>query len=204
MYVLESYYSAAFADDIFVVRFNIFVIMNLIKRVKIEGAEHPFFRPCWELYLSAFVENERRGLDYQMEAMSKTNYNFEAILDDEELIGVIGWWSLAMCDFVEHLATFPSVRNRGYGAILIQEYINATEKPILLEVEPPVGEIERRRIGFYERLGFCFNEHNYAQPSYSGGDELELMVMSYPSLITEQELDEFKRESFPIVHFRYF
>lgn len=176
----------------------------MIKRVKIDTAQHDFFQPCWELCLSAFPENERRALDYQEEALSKSEYNFEAILDDEELIGVIGWWSLPMCDYVEHLATFQSVRNRGYGAILLQDYIDGTEKPILLEVEPAIGEIERRRIGFYERMGFCLNGHNYAQPSYSGGEELELKVMSYPRSITKDELSEFKDVGFPIIHFRYF
>lgn len=46
----------------------------------------------------------------------------------------------------------------------MEEYIRQSGKPVLLEVEPPLGEMEQRRIGFYERLGFHLNPYAYVQP----------------------------------------
>jgi hypothetical protein len=51
---------------------------------------------------------------------------------------------------------------------------------MILEVEPPVDDISRKRISFYERHGFRRNKYfNYRQPSYAYGlPEVEMELMS--------------------------
>jgi hypothetical protein len=58
----------------------------------------------------------------------------------------------------------------------------------VLEVEPPVDEWTRRRIGFYERLGFHLNHFDYVQPPLrEGRADLRLQIMSYPGALAEQD-----------------
>ena len=60
------------------------------------------------------------------------------------------------------------------------------EKMIILEVEPPTEEIAVRRVRFYERNGFFFNDYPYIQPSMGEGrKETPLFLMS-----TERKIDE--------------
>ena len=55
-------------------------------------------------------------------------------------------------------------------------------------VEPPEGELTRRRIAFYERNGFCLNPYPYAQPSIAEGRApVPLMIMTYGHQISEEE-----------------
>lgn len=176
----------------------------MIQRKEISTVSDPLFPFCWELYLAAFPERERRALDYHTETMSKEQFHCDVILDCNEPIGILFWWELSGFVFIEHLATTPEVRGRGYGNQIINEFISLCNKPIILEVEHPTDDISRRRISFYERLGFVLNAHPYRQPSFKQieGEFVDLMVMTYPRGITSSELRDFVKNEFPTIHFR--
>lgn len=65
-------------------------------------------------------------------------------------------------------------------------------KTIILEIDPPVDEKSKRRMGFYERVGFLPNsfEHIY-HPYHNGIKGHELVVMSYPEKLSISEYDLF-------------
>lgn len=72
-------------------------------------------------------------------------------------------------------------------------YIGRSDIPILLEVEPPSGELEQRRIGFYERLGFHLNAYEYNQPPLRTGQaDLPLRIMTYPCPINREEFHQYR------------
>ncbi len=170
---------------------------------KIERKDDPFFLPCWDLYCSAFPLEERREMDYHLETMQSPFFSFNAILDGDQLVGFIGIWEFETVVYIEHLAIFDNKRNGGYGRKVLAQLIANTTKTILLEVEHPEDEIQHRRINFYKQQGFVMNDHFYAHPSYHGEDPLELLVMTYPNAISIEDLDRFKEDNFPRVHFRY-
>ena len=74
----------------------------------------------------------------------------------------------------------------------------AGNKPIILEVEVPLDEMSKRRIGFYERLGFILrNDIFYFQPPYEEGmNGLELKLMHTGNLeksLLEKYSEEIKK-----------
>ncbi len=159
---------------------------------------------CWDLYEASFPEIERRGRYYHLETMAMEQFHADVVFDDDEPIGLIFWWELSNFRYIEHLATSPEQRGKGYGDKILREFIAKSNKPILLEVEHPTDEISRRRIGFYQRLGFALNNHPYCHPSYQQIKDavVELMVMTYPRAIESDELQKFKDEEFLTIHFR--
>ncbi len=178
--------------------------MSSLITKRILNASEENFLSCWALYESAFPEEERRDYSYQREAMEREEYHFSAILNDDEVVGLMAWWSFGSLIYIEHFAIMERCRSHGYGKKYLCDFVRHSEKPILLEVEPPTEDIRRRRIGFYERLGFHLNAHAYAQPPYRGEDFVPLMLMTSPNPISEQDVERFKRDCFPIIHFRYF
>jgi GNAT superfamily N-acetyltransferase len=87
---------------------------------------------------------------------------------------------------VEHFAVNPVLRNGGVGSRMLKALKEDAEKMIILEVEPPIEEIAVRRVRFYERNGFFFNDYPYIQPSMGEGrKETPLFLMS-----TERKIDE--------------
>ena len=67
------------------------------------------------------------------------------------------------------------------------------EDPVVLEVEMPTEEMSRRRIGFYERLGFVLDCHVYFQPPYRKGEAfLEMRLMAHGELDLERSFEQVK------------
>lgn len=64
---------------------------------------------------------------------------------------------------------------------------------VVLEIEPPVDGLTRRRLGFYERNGFCANPYDYIHPSYTMPlQPHRLVVMSCPGPLSPAEFDHFR------------
>ena len=87
---------------------------------------------------------------------------------------------------VDDFCLGPVLRNGGVGSKMLKALTEDAEKMIILEVEPPTEEIAVRRVRFYERNGFFFNDYPYIQPSMGEGrKETPLFLMS-----TERKIDE--------------
>ncbi|MFI3293143.1 MAG: GNAT family N-acetyltransferase [Rikenellaceae bacterium] len=178
----------------------------MIRHKRVQSQDDILFPFAWDLYESSFPQIERRTKDYHIETMGKGAFHADVILEDDEPIGILFWWELSDFRFIEHFATSPIKRGNGYGNKILQEFIDRNNKPILLEVEHPEDEITRRRIGFYQRIGFTLNDHPYNHPSYQQiqGEVVNLMIMTHPKAIDSNELQRFVDLEFPKIHFRNF
>ena len=162
---------------------------------RIENTEHSLFTVAWNLYLKSFPSEERRILRTQRKIMNNPLYHFEIITDDGEFVGFIMWWDFEKRRYIEHLATLPQLRGKGYGQHIIEKFISRAVTPILLEVEHPDTEIKKRRIGFYQRIGFVVNEYKYEQPPHTKyGEYVPLMLMTYPDIIFKDGVELFCRQ----------
>lgn len=166
-----------------------------MKRTRHTSTLHSDFKMAWNLYQNAFPSNEKRELDIQEVVLKHEDYHFEVIHKDEEFIGFIAWWQFDGLKFIEHFATLDLHRGKGYGKSILLDFIAESPDNILLEVEPPTTEMNQRRIGFYERLGFILNLHPYQQlPLRKQGELVDLLVMTIPNAISEDDLKKFKRD----------
>ena len=63
----------------------------------------------------------------------------------------------------------------------------------MLEVEPPETDIAARRIEFYKRNGFYFNNYDYTQPSMAVGQpSIPLRIMSFSRPLSQAEFVQVK------------
>lgn len=131
------------------------------------------------LYLHSFPENERRDVeDWIRLTHNEPAFHNNIILEDSKNVGLITFWNFADFVYVEHFAIDNSIRGKGLGGLAIEMLLKKVEKPVVLEVEPPVGDIEKRRIAFYERHGFILCDKKYFQPAYDESKQgMELKIM---------------------------
>lgn len=95
--------------------------------------------------------------------------------------GTVIWCRFPEFIFFEYLAVTPEARGQGLGGKLIKSVIDRENCPAVLEVEEPHTELDRRRIIFYEHLGFHLNEEGYEAPPFSlDQPPVYLRVMTYP------------------------
>lgn len=162
---------------------------------RLTSPHSPHYSAAQELYHSAFPACERRTEDKQREKLRDEAFFAYTIYNKGEFAGILYFWCWDRYSFIEHFATLPTMRGGGVGGVSLELWKEQqTGRTLLLEVEPPRGEIEQRRIGFYERHGFCLNSHYHLHPSYSILTEAhELLVMSFPVPIDAQHFLEFRR-----------
>ena len=138
-----------------------------------------------------FIIDERRDRKDAFRLFESEKYDILLIISEETVIGFFTVWKILDFCFIEHFVVIEKYRSRGYGAEALGLLYKLFSK-IVLEAEPCIGEIQRRRLGFYKRCGFIENEGEYLQPSYRfGGNEVPLVIMSYPEKLSDFERDVF-------------
>lgn len=149
-----------------------------------------------KLYIESFPPNERRPV-LQMNHLLEDNNKFNMFLllnDDDEKVGFMNYWTFDTFIYLEHFAINPEFRNGGYGKKSIESLLNSTTLPLVAEIElPSVSDFAKRRLKFYEKLGFKVWDIFYEQPPYEEGNESIPML-----LLTYRELDLGVNEEFVI------
>lgn len=163
--------------------------MLRIKRLR--TADDPIFAPAMALYAASFPEHEQRLEPSQRRIMAHEQYHFGILHDEEGFAGLALFWDADAYLYVEHLCISPARRGQGLGTAALDLFAKAG-KPAILEIDPPVDEISRRRQAFYERAGFAANPHAHVHPPYRPENSgYALVVMSRPRLLTEDEYAAF-------------
>ena len=124
----------------------------------------------------AFPAEERRDMEEVRQLLGKTSLELLTLEEEDRVQGLLMLWNLEGLMFLENFAVDAGLRGRGIGARMLEYVWEHWKKPMLLEVEPPEGDMQRRRIGFYERNGFCLNAYPYQMPCLHGdGPALPLL-----------------------------
>ena len=160
---------------------------------RLTSTDDPFFKEGMSLYNASFPLHEQRMPDSQRHIMSHPEYHFNLIFDDDRFVGLMLCWETDTFLYIEHFCIFPELRNNNYGRRAL-ELISQRGKTVILEIDPPVDNISVRRKGFYERAGFVLNSYHHVHPPYHEGlPGHNLVVMSYPSILDEDEYNSFNK-----------
>lgn len=142
-------------------------------------------------YTDSFPEAERRPFPlvrrlslehpaFTVYVLTRRQATLSEAKAQESYVGFITAWKFDKFIYIEHFAIDESARNGGRGGRALKQFLASCQAPVVLEVEIPTDELSKRRIGFYERLGFTLDQHLYHQPPYQeGGETLEMRLMTY-------------------------
>jgi len=144
------------------------------------------------IYIESFPPDERRPVT-EFLRLVETEVAFTVCLlqDDNERIGFLTYWSFESFIYAEHFAISPEFRSGGYGKQVMEAFISETTLPLILEVElPQTSELAKRRVSFYERIGFKLWDIPYEQPPYEKGyNPLPMMLMTYREILLDKNFE---------------
>lgn len=159
------------------------------------------FEQIFEIMEKGFPPSERRSKEKQRGLLTTEEYNVFGLKEDDDLLGFIAEWNGPEYRFIEHLAVNEEFQGKGIGSKLLTEYHRLSDKPVILEVEPPENEIQKRRVKFYERNSYHLTEHGYVQPSINENIKgVPLVLMSYPDRLTNPQFLSVKEWLFRTVY----
>ena len=152
------------------------------------------FPEIYRIMQASFPDDEYRPHEEQLALLKEPESRIYYVP-----AGFLAVWEFETFTYIEHFAVDPALRNSGTGTAMLQELLSSSQytqkkKLICLEVELPEDELTKRRIGFYERNGFVFNEYPYMQPPISKGkSSVPLRIMTYGTAISEETFEKMKQ-----------
>ena len=166
-------------------------IEMLLKRIT--HVSHPMYHEALKLYQISFPYHEQRGEASQEKILSDNDYHFCLIYDEKIFIGLVLYWETDRFIYIEHFCILPEMRNKQYGQETLSVLMEQS-KTVLLEIDPPLDDISKRRKGFYERCGYTENYFSHIHPPYHKGSEgHDLVIMTCPKQISQEAFDAFSQ-----------
>lgn len=166
-----------------------------MKKHRITSPEDALYASFKTLYESAFPVYEKRTESHQRDGLKDDRFHLDCYLDDNQLIGFFGYWQFAQYCYIEHYAINGHIRGKGYGTQLLQQFLDKTDNPVILEIDPLTDEISRKRLRFYQQLGFVENPYHHAHPAYKPQFQPhELIVLSSHSIISPELYQQFVQD----------
>ena len=172
----------------------------IVKKIDIEDKSD--FEFVQRIYVESFPPNERRPLpEFEDLIASEKSFKVNVIFEDDKQVGFITHWDFDTFIYVEHFAISAEYRNGGYGRKVMESFLAETTLPIVLEVELPNDEIAKRRIAFYERIGFKSWEIAYEQPPYEAKYKpLPMMLMTHGNIDLKESFNLVKNSLYKKVY----
>ncbi|MCC8035612.1 MAG: GNAT family N-acetyltransferase [Rikenellaceae bacterium] len=150
--------------------------------LKITPSESRLWEQVWRLYNESFPEYGRRRVSSHTMACEDPDFHTYISIDNGNLLALLFYWTYGKTIYIEHVAVDPQMRGKNIGSKLLTSFArDNADSTIMLEIDPPVDEISKRRLAFYERIGFKNTGRIFTHPSYSrNGQGHELLVLSFP------------------------
>lgn len=161
--------------------------------LRIEPTDTASGNSVWKLYEESFPVAERRKRDDHLRACGDDRFFPLSAWEGGELIGLMFFWEWDSYRYLEHLAVPPRLRGQGYGSEILR-YLRDSDHTIILEIDPLVNELSVRRLQFYERAGFALTPYRFVHLPYRlEAEPQELLILSYPDMITKKQHHDFLR-----------
>ncbi len=161
--------------------------------LKISPDDKERWDSVWSLYEDSFPLAERRKEADHLRACKDDRFFPLSAWEGNELIGLMFFWEWNSYRYLEHLAVNPDLRGHGYGSQLLR-HLRDSEHTIILEIDPLSNELSVRRLQFYELAGYTLTPYRFVHLPYRlDGQEQELLILSYPKMISKNQHNDFLR-----------
>lgn len=167
--------------------------------VNLELKDYPDFL---RVYNMSFPADERRPYTDALHLdtfikMKGGKFHGLAARDGEVFLGFLTYWTFEKYVYVEHFAVDFPHRGKNVGRTLLRHLLKEVGENVLLEVERPENEESRKRVKFYEQMGFTPREEiDYTQPPYEPAlNKVPMLLMTHGKV----DLKDWKKEIAPML-----
>jgi len=165
----------------------------------IKDIKDNYYKAFYDFYFTSFPIHEQRNEQQQIYAFGQEAYHLDCCILDDKVAGFIAYWDFNDLIYIEHLAVNPEMRGKNIGTGMLSEFIKK-DKPVILEIDPLVDEVSRKRLQFYQRLGFVMNNYVHHHPAYDKQyPPHELIVLSVPITLTQPQYNSFYKNLCEVV-----
>lgn len=159
------------------------------------------FDEVYKLFEESFVLCELRPYEQMKELFKQGMFCIYVKYMQDTLLGAMIVWPFSSFVYIENFAVNSKARGQGIGGMMIEEIKKEYDCLFVLEVEKPFDELSKRRVSFYQKHDYIFNDFNYLQPPLrQEHQDVDLYVMSYPQRICDKQFHQIKQQIFQTVY----
>lgn len=159
---------------------------------RIKDTQDHWYKSYHEIYTVSFPIYEQRDELQQTKAFEDKRYHLIIKTNEDKLVSFIAYWDFKNYVYIEHLAVNSELRGQNKGSELLEDFAEFISKIAILEIDPPIDEISKKRQKFYEKLGYEVNPYIHFHPAYKEGYvPHELVVLSLNRQLDKGEYYEF-------------
>lgn len=148
----------------------------------------PFFDSFYTLMEKSFPKQMRRTREaFWQLCQNEPRYHIYTWLQQGCVYAFFTLWELPSFRFVDHFAVSPDLRCGGIGSRILQEVLQKSTLPLVLEAELPETELAKRRLNFYKRNGFFEHPFPYLMPPVQADCEAVPMKLLSSRPLSEKE-----------------
>lgn len=153
-----------------------------------------FCRQFLSLYDSAFPEFERRTHAALSETLKQKQFTQEIYVEGDKLLALLSYWTFPKFVFLEYIAVDPSMRGGGIGSKILGDFLaKLGGKTCILEIDPPVDDVSKKRLNFYEKLGFKRTAYTSTQVYLKGNSGQTMELLSHSKSLGRAEYEDFNQ-----------
>ena len=135
-----------------------------LEKIKITQNSGKYFDDMFDIYENSFPYFERRKRQEHLRAMQDEKFYCNGYIKNKILVAILFSWKMDEYSYIEHFAINKEYRNQNLGSNILSNFCKENDN-VLLEIEPPVDEVTKRRLKFYEKHNFKFNDFFIMHPS---------------------------------------
>lgn len=166
---------------------------KMVQLVRVSASNQHDIALISELYDISFPDHEKRSIRGRESLLPLEQFYLYKIVDNNQFVGFIGGWLIETFFYIEHFAIAQHIRGAGYGQKSLSALCQLYPR-IVLEIDPLVDEVARKRLHFYEKNGFIKNDYSHHHPSYNDKyTPHKLEILSLHSPFTQDEYQTFNQ-----------
>lgn len=161
--------------------------------LRIDPNDTDRWKKVWKLYEDSFPLAEKRKAEDHLRACADERFFPLSAWEGEKLIGLMFYWEWDGYRYLEFLAVNQQLRGQSFGSQMLT-HLRDSAHTIILEIDPLINELSVRRLQFYERAGYTLTPYRFIHLPYRlEAAPQELLILSYPNMITKEQHTDFVR-----------
>ena len=165
-----------------------------MEKLILKDKSDEFYPQFLSLYDSSFPDFERRSHSALIETLKQKEFTQEIYVENSKLLALLSYWTFEKFAFLEYIAVDSSLRGSGIGSKVLGAFLaQLNGKTCILGIDPPVDYISKKRLRFYEKLGFKQTPYKSVQAYLKHNSGQIIDILSHPQVLDNPAYEEFDR-----------
>ena len=167
--------------------------------IRIKTTQDVYYNAFLKIFRESFPIFEQRTDAQFQQVMGDDRCHICVTLENKKVVGLVVYWLFKDYFYIEYLAIHPDERGKHRGTQMLSYLLNSIPKNCILEIDPLCDEISKKRLKFYQGLGFETNSYVHTHPAYRREYKDHKLIVLSSSPLSEKGYNQYYQDLSKVV-----